>query len=309
VRRGEWLGVPAGVAIVTLGLTGVTAVATPIVTSAYTVTVPHVIDAHIVHRLGFSYAGIWPETLREGQRTLDAHRGPRGEPPTLWSTYAGWIEARNGIFHPSFDYIIHALGPDNRRAYLESLRATRPQLVQTVSPAITQYEDWIENNSWPVYDELLRSYVVTSTSPWSFFWERRPSPAPEPVIIGAMVVPSGMTEIPLPPIPDSLRSPITLLVVDVGYETYNPLRWLPVIGASPRYLIGVDGALRSTTISLAPYDTLRRFPIFVDPSRPSTMFFRTVSLLPGASFRPLRLVVSVARVDERNAAWVEAVAR
>ena len=73
----------------------------------------------VIERKGAVYAGIWPETIVGGQAILDAHRHPDGTPPTLWSTYAGLLEARNGLFHPSFDYIIHALGPANRAKYVE----------------------------------------------------------------------------------------------------------------------------------------------------------------------------------------------
>ena len=69
---------------------------------------------HIFGRVGAVYMGIWPETIVSGQAVLDARRDSAGRPPTLWSTYAGLLEARNGLFQPSVDYIIHALGPANR---------------------------------------------------------------------------------------------------------------------------------------------------------------------------------------------------
>ena len=70
------------------------------------------------------------------KRSIDAHRGPTASCPSLWSTYAGWLEARNGIFHPSFDYIIHALGPDESRGVRRAFRRRGPTLVQTVLPTL-----------------------------------------------------------------------------------------------------------------------------------------------------------------------------
>ncbi|HEY5062451.1 MAG TPA: hypothetical protein VII52_13000, partial [Gemmatimonadaceae bacterium] len=103
------------------------------------VTMPHVLTDHVLHRVGAVYTGIWPQTLAEGQMVIDAHRNPDGSPPTIWSTYAGLLEARNGRFHPSFDYIIHALGPANRANYVGDFVRLRPQIVQTVLPTYTQF--------------------------------------------------------------------------------------------------------------------------------------------------------------------------
>ena len=51
-----------------------------------------------------------------------AHRAPDGHPPTIYvHAYAGLLEARNGVFHPSFDYIIHVLGPMNRTRYVDDV--------------------------------------------------------------------------------------------------------------------------------------------------------------------------------------------
>jgi hypothetical protein len=307
--RGPWLGAPRGTAVATLGLSLVAFATIPLLPRVYVSLLPHVIMDHGVRGLAFGTDGIWPQALVDEQRAIDTHRGPDGKVPTLWSTYAGWIEARNGIFHPSFDYIIHALGPDNRQAYLDTFRATRPTLVQTVRPTVTQYEAWIESSSWAFYEELLHSYTISSISPWSIFWERRATPAPDPQLLGTMIVPPGMTAVRLPPIPDSLASSPTLLDVDVEYETKNPWRWLPVVGGSPRYLVELEGSVRTTPISLDPYVRREQFPVIVDPRQPVTLHFETYSLLPGASLTPRRITVSVRRIDGRNRFWLESLTR
>jgi hypothetical protein len=279
-----------------------------LVPRALTTSLAHVIVDHVVGTARFGVSGIWPATLPIAQRAIDTHRGPRGEPPVLWSTYAGWIEARNGIFHPSFDYIIHALGPDNRREYVTTFHNVAPQLVQTVLPTYTQYEEWLEDNEWPFYDELLRWYTVKSQTPWSLFWERRATPAPEPRLLGEMQVPPGTTTLPLPPIPADTAA-VTLLEIDVQYEVHNPMQWVPIIGASPRYLIGVDGALTRNPVSLNPFVTVTRFPVFVGRGQTPALHFQTFSLLPGAGWTPRRVRVLLRSVDARNRPWLESMAR
>lgn len=296
--------VPRAIAVASLLICAWSVFKIRLIPRSLLVSLPHIVSDHLAGEARFGVAGIWPQTLRDAQQAIDAHRGPNGAVPTLWSTYAGWIEARNGIFHPSFDYIIHALGPDSRRAYVTKFRSTRPELVQTVLPSYTPYETWIENNDWSFYDELLRWYTVSSTTPWSIFWERRAAPSPEPMPLGAMTVPAGMMTVPLPPIPADSTAPATLLEVDVRYEVHNPLRRLPIIGASPRYLIGIGGAVSRLPISLDPYVGETRFPLLVRAGQKPVLHFQTFSLLPGASWRPIELRVSVRPVDERNRAWL-----
>jgi hypothetical protein len=304
----QWLGVPRLVGGAVVALCVWTLVRIPLVPRALTTSLPHVIVDHVAGRQPFGISGIWPATLPIAQRTIDQHRGPRGELPTLWSTYAGWIEARNGIYHPSFDYIIHALGPANRRAYVSTFHTVAPRLVQTVLPTYTPYEEWLEDNDWPFYDELLRWYTITSQTPWSLFWERRATPAAEPRLLGEMDVPPGTTALPLPPLPADSSAGTALLEIDVQYEIHNPLRRLPIIGTSPRYLIGIEGALNHNPVSLDPFVGATRFPVFVRAGQAPVLHFETFSLLPRAGWVPKRVRVFVRPIDERNRPWLESLA-
>ena len=299
-----WLGVPRAVAVTSLVVSLWSIATIRLIPRAVIIGLPHILRDHLVRGVGFSIDGMWPQALADAQRTVDGHRGPHGEPPALWSTYAGWIEARNGLFHPSFDYIIHALGPDNRRAYVAKFRAIKPPLAQTVLPTYTQYEPWIENTAWEFYDELLRSYTVTSITPWSIFWQRRSRPGPEPELLATMNVPAGLDAVTLPPLRAADTNQVVLLEIDVKYETRNPLHWLPIVGQSPRYLIGIDGALSQLPISLDPFVRHTRFPLIVRPGKPAVLYFRTLSLLPGASWAPRALSVYVRPVDSPNRAWL-----
>lgn len=275
----------------------------PLVPVSLGKSLPHIVERHLIARAPFTVDSMWHTTLAVATREVQKHRGPQGESPSIWSTYAGWIEARDGAFHPSFDYIIHALGPNNRRAYVDTFRVRRPALVQTVRPSYTQYEGWLENNSWALYDALLDSYSVDTLTPWSLFWTRRAAPAPAPVLIASMRVPPGLTAVALPPIPDSLSSPVMLLEIDVDYEVRNPLRRLPIVGTTPRYLIGLEGALSRVPISLDPFVTHMRFPLIVERGKPAALRFQTFSLLPGAGWAPKALAVSVRPIDDGAREW------
>ena len=166
IRSGEnapaavplWMPAAAVAAIVWL------CVATPSALGILAST-PRVVRDHIIRRTEFRVGGIWPETMHDDEAVVASRTSPTGQLPSIWSTYSGWLEARYGLFHPSFDYIIHALGPANRAQYLERFRTTMPQLVQTVLPTYTQYEPWIEETSWDFYEDLLRRYAVVQKTP------------------------------------------------------------------------------------------------------------------------------------------------
>src|SRR5262249_53692820 len=163
------------------------------------------------------------------------------------------------------------LGPENRTAYVARFHNLQPGLAQTVRPTYTQYEAWIENENWAFYDELLDHYRVYSMTPWSIYWEPRPESAPGLQLIGAMNVPSGLQAVPLPPIPQTGAT--TLLEVEIEYSTRNPLKALPVLGASPRYLVGIEGALSNVPVSLDPHVNRVRFPMLVLPGQTPTLHF------------------------------------
>ena len=133
------------------------------------------------------------------------------------------------------------LGRDNARAYVDKFRATRPTLVQTASPAYTIYEPWIQNSNWEFYDELLTWYDVAATTPWSLYWERRASPAPPPTLLATIPVAPKASYVDLSAVPVTTNA-ASVLEVEIEYEVSNPLRALPLIGANPRYLIGIGGA-------------------------------------------------------------------
>jgi hypothetical protein len=269
------------------------------------VTIPHVVRDHVFGRTGAVYAGIWPETLAAGQALLDSRRDASGAPPTLWSTYAGLLEARNGLFQPSFDYIIHALGPVNRAEYVETFRRTAPRLVQTVSPSYTQYEAWIEDTSWDFYVELLRHYELIGGTPWSLMWERQATAYGAPVQLWSANVPAGAQTLELPRMPMIANaSSIVLLQVEIDYRARNALHALPIIGALPRYLIKASGAVQREPVTIDPYTTTTRFPLIARRGEATVLSWTTKSLLPGAAFEITAVRVFGVQTSPKNGPWL-----
>jgi uncharacterized membrane protein len=298
-------GVPRAARIAALVVAGWVLLASRSFRSTLFNSIPHFVAEHVVGHRGFEIAGIWPQTLQADDEMLRAHQSPPGSRPRIWSTYAGWLEARAGVFHPSFDYVIHPLGPENRRAYLETFRAVRPDLVQTVRPAYSQYELWIENANWDLYRELLQSYVIAGETPWSFFWERRTDSAGAPLSLGGATLPAGASEVRLPVVPSDGASPVTVLDVELEYDAKNPFRWLPVVGPMPRYLIGVEGGVTPMPISLDPYVSSSHFPVFAKPGQSPVLHVQPFSLLPGVSITVRSIRVSVLPVAGQNRAWLQ----
>lgn len=268
--------------------------------------IPHTVARHLIAREGMVWDGVWPQTMSVSQTVMDAHRGPLGEPPQVWSTYAGLLEARTGQFHPDVDYIIHALGPDNRRAYVDRFRASRPALVQTVLPSYSQYETWIEQTSWDFYADLLRNYRTVAATPWSIFWERLPRENPGPVQYwrsGALAGPETI-DVPLPAL-SGPRAANVLIELEITYTTHNPGGFLPVVGGLPRYLVQIEGAATRGPVTLAPYARSSRFPVIGVEGGTLRLSFWTFSLLPGARFRVESVRASLVPVLPSMQAWVE----
>ena len=268
-------------------------------------TVPHFVRAHVAGGEGAGYTEIWPATIEQGQQMLDSKRAADGTLPTLWSTYAGLLEARNGLFHPSFDYIIHALGNDNRERYLKDFVRLKPQLVQTVAPTYSQYESWIEATSWDFYAELLANYAVIGSTPWSLFWERQPAPFAPPQEVWSADVSPGADGIDLPAAPGSGGT--VLLQVELTYRVRNALHALPVIGALPRYLVSVENAAHRQPTTLNPYVTKSRFPVVAYQGKPVQLRWGAFSPLPGAGIEVSKVKLSFIPLGEANARWLQEV--
>jgi hypothetical protein len=269
-------------------------------------TLPHVVADHALRRRPPTFEGIWPQTLADGQSIVDQHRGLGGTLPVLWSTYSGLLEARNGTFNPTqFDYAMHALGPENRAAYVEDFRRVKPALVQTVLPTYLMAEIWFEQTSWEFYEELLRHYRAIGGTAWSIFWERVPTPNPAPTLIWSASLSDGTNAVELP-VSDRFPTDTAVLLLDVEieYRTRNCLHALPFVGATPRYFVAADGAISRFPVTVDPYTTTARFPVIATRGRNPVLRFATYSLLPCARFDVHRIQVSTIPISQSNAGWL-----
>ena len=303
-------GVPRPITLTAVAMAAIMFAAVPSVASGLAGMLPHFVRVHLIGRQGIVYSGIWPQTITRGQAVLDANRTPDGKPPTLWSTYAGLLEARNGLYNPSFDYIIHALGPANRALYVDTFSRAQPMLVQSMSAGYTQYEAWIEQTSWDFYARLLRHYVVIDSTPWSLFWKRRTEPLPPPRLAWEAGLPAGSGGVVIPPPPqDSTQSSLVLTQVELEYRVRNPLRALPIVGTMPRYLVTTEGARQTLPITLDPFVTSARFPLVMIRGRSATLSWHVYSLLPGASITVSGVRVWQVPVSPENETWLQALVR
>lgn len=253
---------------------------------------PHVLNVHLVHGEAADLSPEWKETLRGANEILDRHRRPN-QPPSLWSTYTTLVDATNGAMNPAFDYIIDALGPKNRAAYLAAFRQMQPEVVQTINPRYTTFEEWLDVTSWDFYREVLTNYKVSGTGPWSVFWERLPAPAAVESLLVKWDQPMGGRS----PIAIFSMGPsrgVNVLDVDVGYHTSNPWEKVPLIGQMPRFVVLIGGALNTLPVPLAPYATHTSFPVVINNNANGGKLAISVmvqSLLPGA-----RIVLDSVRV-------------
>jgi hypothetical protein len=278
----------------------------PLATFTLVRTPFHVLASHLDRAGRPQFSEDWRATARVGEAQFDRTAAVVGHKPVLWSTYSSLIESDEGVFNPSYDYIIHALGPAARADYAATFVSSRPDLVQTLDPTYASYEEWLELHHWNFYRPLLRDYHVTAVGPWSYFWTRDSVPfdeRPELVAIGA--VPAGRLGIAF----DAGKVPkdsIGLFEVSLYYHTSNPLAKLPVIGNLPRYLVQVDGAANHIPVSLAPYATEKVFPVVTNGPTQVRLTGAVASITRTGSLVFDSIRVERLRISPRNDYWARA---
>ncbi len=261
----------------------------------------HVIDSHVIAGDPPTFSPPWRDAIATGQRVVDEFTAREHRKPVIWSTYSTMLEAKNGLFHPSFDYIIHALGPENRRAYQAAFATAHADIVQTLKPSYAVYEEWLESNDWPMYRELLRNYKLVAETEWTYFWERRDAPG-----LGVRGIAAGPVQ------PDQHRADLnvvapndtlTLLQVRMRYHVVNPWRRVPVVGALPRYVVEISGSSDRNAVSLAPYETERTFPVMVRGASTVGLVFSTIAPVGNARLVVDSLQISELGIPPEAAAW------
>lgn len=238
-----------------------------------------------------SFSGVnlstnWQDLRREFRRLTKADERQTGDQKALWSTYASVLEADLGIFNPATDYLIHALGPEGRAAYVASFRSVQPRLVRTATHNFF-FEPMFWNSDWDFYERLVDNYDWASEVANGAFWRRRPGSWVEPAGWDGEAAVIGGQKIVLPDLP-----PQTLVTVEVNYRLSNPWRWLPILGQTPRVFLRGEGLANRVPISMPPYPAgqWRSLVLSGRQGGPGGLRLDVVSLLPG-----VRATITAAR--------------
>jgi hypothetical protein len=263
-------------------LVGYTAIGFTLATIAIFRTPLHMAYAHVWLGEPPVMSRDWQITERVGAEVLRAQQAALNRKPVLWSTYSSYVESQNDLFNPSFDYIIHALGHDNRELYARTFVEKKPDVVQTLRPTYTAYEEWLAIHHWNFYRPLLRDYRLAAGGPWSYFWTRAPQPLDEKATaIVHSAVPQGTLGIAIDG--NSVhRDSLGLFEVRLFYHVKNPWKRIPVLGTLPRYMVLVGGASNRLPVSLPPYETEKRFPVIaVGPNKNIRLLGQVYSIVGG----------------------------
>jgi hypothetical protein len=262
---------------------------------------PFLLASHVIHGTKPTLSDKWERTLSVGENVVLDRQRATGVQPKMWSTYSSMLEATAGQLNPSFDYMIDALGPRNRDAYLQTFERTRPDVVQTIDPRYSPFEEWLEVTSWDFYRDLLTSYRVAAIGPFSLFWERLPSPAVPESLIADFRPARDRSNSAVFRVPAD-REP-RLYDVEVEYETHNPWERIPLLGNLPRFTIETGNAANTIPVPLAPYRSTAGFPLVV---RDSVFGLRSMvrSILPGTSMSIRRVVIRSIPVRPEIAEWI-----
>ena len=93
----------------------------------------------------------------------------------IFSTYASAVECVTKQFQPSgYDYIIHVLGDNARKDYLNSFKEEKFDYVTTLRDDFTPWERWVRNANWFFYRELYSQYYPVYATDYQIYWERKP---------------------------------------------------------------------------------------------------------------------------------------
>lgn len=263
----------------------------------------HVVVAHVFDSRGTTMTADWTRTEATGMALIDQTRRSIGRTPVIWSTYAGLLEWKTGVFHPYTDYIIHALGPERRAEYGTRFIASHPDIVQTIRPSYTKYEEWLEGSHWNFYRPLLANYDLVAAGPWSLFWTPRAGPPLTPGrVVVSTAVPPGQLAIAVDP--SISADSVGLFEVRLRYHVDNRMAAVPVLGNMPRYLVDIGNTPNAYPISLAPYDSVRSFPVIASGRAPILLNGHVQALLGGATLRIDSVRVERIPLSAPNTAWL-----
>jgi hypothetical protein len=219
----------------------------------------------------------------------------------LWSTYVGILEDQLNIFHPSYDYIIHALGPVHRPQYLKDFKKAQPLYVSTIRYNFFSYESWLRNEHWDFYTELLKNYSIVGGSDYTIVWKKNAEPrdiSSELVTINIdQTNQNNLMNIAVEPAEEP-----RLITLDVTYTIHNPWEKVPYVGSLPRHTIhsSLEGEYgqRYVGTTVIPYKETMSFPVLIPAGEGSvTLSSHTLFALPGARLEIINAQYSVVNIE------------
>lgn len=92
----------------------------------------------------------------------------------IFSTYASAIEVETNQFQPTgADYIIHVLGEEQRKDYVNKFIEGKYPFVITMNPDPIGWEYWIRNANWFFYRELYKYYDQVYIGNYIIVWSKK----------------------------------------------------------------------------------------------------------------------------------------
>lgn len=220
----------------------------------------------------------------------------------VFSTYSTMFDLLAGARQPTgADYVIHALGPDARARYLDTLRRTAPPYATTIRDDHSGFEGWIRKIAWPIYAELIENYDPFDRLPYAVVWKRRATPrAPSDVPVTVTWAPQDergrlRLEVSIDAAYEARGEQIVEVEV-TSAEGLLPDARPPPLGTN--FVVGIDLRTPSVGGRFGIDPTTRRlvFPLEVAPGKPTIA--RLVPLEGGRiSIESVRARTVLAKLD------------
>lgn len=91
----------------------------------------------------------------------------------IFATYASAQEVVSGTYQPSgTDYIIHVLGDEQRKNYLDSFDMDDFRYAVTINENYTPWESWAKCANWFFYRKLYEGWHPVYENSYELYWER-----------------------------------------------------------------------------------------------------------------------------------------
>lgn len=199
----------------------------------------------------------------------------------IWSVYAGLPEASRAQYSPSFDYIIHALGPENRKRYVAAFDSAKPSLVRLDNAKNWKYGRWLISSNWSFYRRVFTGYELAGEDKMATLWKPAPTlPAPEEQAVLTEVAGNCFV------VTDQKRRG-GAFELTLTYSLANPWNSLPVIGQTPRIIASTDSP-GDAGISLPPpgaYGGKWEIPLVLKRGATAKMCTNVETFLPGVTMQ------------------------